>query len=650
MSAPESLNRQRFESQQARRLLDRLVGYQISPILWQKIRRGLSAGRVQSVAVRIICEREREIEKFVSEEYWSITAELEGDTPPPFMARLVKRDGKKIITPTDRKDGEKITIPDEATARKIVEVLKGIDFKVSEVVQKTRKRYPYPPFTTSKLQQDAINRLRFSAKKTMTLAQQLYEGVDLGPGEPVGLITYMRTDSTRVVPEAVKEVRALIKKEYGTQYLPKDPLLYKNQKKVQDAHEAIRPTSVFNTPERVAPFLSEEQLVLYRLIWQRFVASQMKPALIDQTSVTIAAGSHELLATGSIVRFDGFMALYTSAAENNKKNGEKETILPRLYEGMVLKCLELIPKQHFTQPPPRFSEASLVKELEENGIGRPSTYAIILSTIQEKGYVSLEKRYFRPTELGFIVTDFLVGHFPDILNVEFTAHMEENLDEIEAGKKGWVEALAEFYEPFKKVLKRVDAGIANENNKGITTDIPCPSCGEQLKIKVGKNGPFLACPAYPKCTFTSNFTRTENGEIRIVESPKAEVTNEICEKCGQPMVRKEGRYGPFLACSGYPGCKNTRSLQGNRKSPSQSAGVHCPKEGCEGELVTRRSRGGRVFYGCSRYPACHFAVWNKPVPEACPECGAPFLVEKSTKNKGTFLGCMNKQCNYEKLR
>jgi DNA topoisomerase-1 len=316
---------------------------------------------------------------------------------------------------------------------------------------------------------------------------------------------------------------------------------------------------------------------------------------------------------------------------------------------MVLQCSELIPKQHFTQPLPRFSEASLVKELEENGIGRPSTYATILSTIQEKGYVSLQKRYFRPTELGFIVTDFLVGHFPDILNVEFTAHMEENLDEIEEGKKGWVETLAEFYGPFEKVLRRVDAGIARENNKGITTDIPCPRCGERLKIKVGKNGPFLACPAYPKCTFTSNFTRAENGEIRIVESPKEEVTGEICEKCGQAMVRKEGRYGPFLACSGYPGCKNTRSLQGSKKSPPQSAGVHCPEEGCEGELVIRRSRGGRIFYGCSRYPGCNFAIWNRPVPEACPECGAPFLIEKSTKKKGAFLGCMNKKCKYEKL-
>lgn len=649
MSSPEPLNRQRFESQQARRILDRLVGYQISPLLWRKIKRGLSAGRVQSVAVRIICEREREIEKFVPEEYWSISAELEGDTPPPFMARLIKRNGEKIITPADRKDGRKITISNEAIARTIVDELKGAEFRVSEVVKKTRKRSPYPPFTTSKLQQDAINRLRFSAKKTMALAQQLYEGVDLGPGEPVGLITYMRTDSTRIAPEAAEEARNLIKKEYGTSYLPKNPVFYKNQKKVQDAHEAIRPTSVFNTPERVASFLSEDQLALYRLIWQRFVASQMNPALIDQTSVTIVAGSHEFLATGSVIGFDGFMALYTIAAGNNNKNNEKGTLLPQLHEGMNLRCLEIIPKQHFTQPPPRFSEASLVKELEENGIGRPSTYASILSTIQDKGYAALEKRYFRPTELGFIVTDFLVENFPDILSVDFTAHMEENLDEIGEGKKRWVETLAEFYVPFEKVLKRVDTGIKKENNKGINTDLSCPLCGAQLKIKVGRNGPFLACPVYPNCTFTSNFIRGENGEIRIVETPKEEVTDETCEKCGKPMVRKQGRYGPFLACSGYPDCRNTRSLKGENNNSPQSTGVSCPEDGCDGELLTRRSRRGKIFYGCSRYPECNFAIWNKPVPEKCPECGALFLVEKSTKKKGHFWACINERCEYEKL-
>ncbi|MBW2645344.1 MAG: type I DNA topoisomerase [Deltaproteobacteria bacterium] len=649
MSAPEPLNRERFESQQARRILDRLVGYQISPILWRKIKRGLSAGRVQSVAVRIVCEREREIERFVSEESWSITAGLEGEAPPPFTARLIKKDGKKIITPADRKKGEKITIPDEATAGKIVKSLEGHEFTVLDVVKKRRKRYPYPPFTTSKLQQDAINRLRFSAKKTMVLAQQLYEGVDLGPGEPVGLITYMRTDSTRVAPEAVDEARSLIKKEYGKEYLPNKPVFYKNRKKVQDAHEAIRPTAALNTPERVASFLSADQLALYRLIWQRFVASQMNPALIDQTSVTIRADSHEFLASGSVIGFNGFMALYTVAAENNNKNGKNGTILPQLHKDMVLKCLELIPKQHFTQPPPRFSEASLVKELEENGIGRPSTYAAILSTIQAKGYTSLEKRYFRPTELGFIVTDFLVENFPDVLNVDFTARMEENLDEIAEGKKGWVEALAEFYGPFKKVLKQVDAGIAKENNKGIATDIPCPECREQLRIKVGKNGPFLACPTYPKCTFTSNFTRDEKGGIRIVESPKEEVTDEICEKCGKPMVRKQGRYGPFLACSGYPDCKNTRSLNGGTVNAPESTGVVCPEDGCDGELLTRRSRRGKIFYGCSRYPECNFAIWNKPLPEKCPECGAPYLVEKSTKKKGQFIACPNKKCKYEKL-
>jgi DNA topoisomerase-1 len=645
MSSPEPLNLQRFESQQARRILDRLVGYQISPVLWRKIRRGLSAGRVQSVAVRIICERERKIEQFVAEEYWSIAAELEGESPPSFLARLTKIDDKKVITPSDRKDGEKITIPDEKTATAITNGLKGVDFVVSSVVKKTRKRHPYPPFTTSKLQQDAINKLRFSAKKTMVLAQQLYEGIELGPGEPVGLITYMRTDSTRVAAEAVEEARELIKKDYGAEYLPKKPLFYKNRKKVQDAHEAIRPTSVSNTPKSVASFLSADQLALYELIWQRFTACQMNPALIDQTTITIAAGSSEFAVTGSVIAFDGFMALYPVAAEKNKKNGE--TKLPQLQEGMPLNCLEIIPKQHFTQPPPRFSEASLVKELEENGIGRPSTYASILSTIQ-KAYVDIEKRYLKPTELGFIVTDFLVANFPDIVNVAFTAHMEENLDEIVEGKKGWVATLAEFYGPFEKVLKQVDTDITKNNNKGVATEISCPECKSPLGIKVGKNGPFLACSAYPECKFTSNFIRSEKGEIRMVERPKDEPTDETCEKCGKPMVRKQGRFGPFLACSGYPECKNTLSLQGEKDDNPQTTGVKCPEEGCDGELLMRRSRRGKVFYGCSRYPKCKFALWNKPVSESCPECGAAILVEKTTKKKGAFLACSNKECKYEK--
>ncbi|MFH1075463.1 MAG: type I DNA topoisomerase [Pseudomonadota bacterium] len=647
IASPLPINLQKFESQQARRILDRLVGYQISPLLWKKIKRGLSAGRVQSVAVRILCEREREIERFISEEYWSITAELAGETPPQFAARLTRIDGKKLVRPGDIKADDQIAIPDEQMALGLVEGLKRVDFKVLEVLKKTRKRHPYPPFTTSKLQQDAINRLRFSAKKTMMLAQQLYEGVEI-EGEPVGLITYMRTDSTRSAPEAIEEVRDFINKKYGGDYLPQTPASYKNTKQAQDAHEAVRPTSVSFTPEKVASFLTEDQLAVYRLIWQRFVASQMKPALIDQTTVFIKAGLHEFSATGSIITFDGFMAIYAVSSEES--NGDKGALLPQLKEGMALECLDLIPKQHFTQPPPRFSEASLVKELEENGIGRPSTYAAILSTIQDKGYAILENRYFKPTDLGFIVTDFLVERFPDIINVDFTAKMEENLDKIEEAEKGWIEILTGFYSPFEENLQRVEAELRKDRNKGMDTNILCPECGKPIKIKAGKNGLFLACSAFPECKFTSNFTRDEKGNIQPVAGQTAnyESTDISCEKCGKPMIKRDGRYGPFLACSGYPQCKNTKPLKGETRPQPEPTGVACPEKGCTGDLAARKTRKGKTFFGCTRYPDCKYAIWNRPLPEPCPECGAPFLVEKSTKSKGSFLACLIESCKYEK--
>jgi DNA topoisomerase-1 len=635
MASSQQLDKHKFESQQARRILDRLVGYQISPILWQKVLRGLSAGRVQSVAVCMICEREREIHAFQPEEYWSITARLEGELPPPFLAKLIKKHNKKL------------RIPDEKASQAILKDLEDACFKVEKVVHKTQKRNPLPPFTTSKLQQEAIRRLGFSAKKTMTVAQQLYEGLETSEGEPVGLITYMRTDSTRIAQEAIDEARQLIEEQFGQVYVPAKPHVFKNKKKVQDAHEAVRPTSVFRKPKDIAQFLSKDQFALYELIWQRFVACQMKPALLDRTSVTISAGPYIFQASGSVVRFPGFMALYTSSIGSQSPSENKEK-LPPLSDGMALKCHQLEPKQHFTQPPPRFSEASLVKELEENGIGRPSTYATILTTIREKGYVNLVKGLFRPSELGFIVNDLLIESFPDILNVDFTARMENYLDEIEEGEIDAIAVLEGFYDSFKKDLERATKEMHSVKGEGLAVDLDCPACGRPLRIKVGKNGPFLACSGYPNCKFTSNYTRNEKGQIEIEQVAAEQATSEICDKCGNPMIKKQGRFGPFLACSTYPACKNTRSLNAKARSKPEPTDVKCPVTGCDGELIARRSKRGKLFFGCTRYPNCTFAIWDKPVPRPCPKCMAPFLVERSTKKEGLHLRCLNKECGYKK--
>ncbi len=631
IQSPTDLDQNKFEAQQARRILDRLVGYQISPLLWRKVKSGLSAGRVQSVAVRIICERERAIQAFEAEEYWSITAHLEGPEPPAFEAKLVRKEGKKL------------RIENQEAADRILSDLDGRPFIVDKVLKKTRRRNPLPPFTTSKLQQDSIHRLRFSAKKTMTIAQQLYEGVDLGPGEPVGLITYMRTDSTRIAAEAADEALKFVRETLGADYAEQKPRFFKNKNKSQDAHEAIRPTSVFNTPEKVEPHLSADQAALYRLIWQRFVASQMKPALIDQNTVSIQAGPYQFTATGSVVTFRGFMALYQWTEPGNGE--EKKNGLPELAEKSELKLQKLLPQQHFTQPPPRFSEASLVKELEENGIGRPSTYAAILSTIRDKGYVDLIKGYFRPSELGFIVNDLVVASFPDIFDVEFTARMENDLDRIEANEAEALEVLNRFYASFEKKLEEAVEGMTSVKGVGLPTGLSCPKCGKELRIKMGKNGHFLACSGYPDCQYSRDYVRTEKGEIEAVEPAEDEPTDETCEKCGRPMILKQGKYGSFLACSGYPECKNTRSAGGN--DPNRQTGVACPVEGCTGQIVEKRSKRGKVFYGCDRFPECDYALWDKPVPRPCPQCGAAFLVEKTTKKEGTFLKCLNKGCNYK---
>jgi len=612
---PGKLQQSKYEAQQARRILDRLVGYQVSPILWEKVRRGLSAGRVQSVAVRMVCEREREIQDFVSQEYWSLTATVKGkDSAVSFDAKLTKWKGKKV------------KMANEAETLAIRKTLESVPYSVSKIVQQEKQRHPFPPFITSRLQQEAYRKLSFPAKKTMWIAQKLYEGVDLGPLGTVALITYMRTDSVRVSTEAVQQVRGWIKERFGDAYLPSKPNVYKSRRGAQEAHEAIRPTSIEMEPEKVKPHLDKDQWALYKLIWDRFVASQMPSADFLQTTVEIKANDAVFTAVGTVPVFQGFMILYVEG-EDNQENGNGEKKLPPLTEGEALELLALTPRQHFTQPPYRFSEATLIKELEEKGIGRPSTYAAILATIKEKEYVRLEKGKFSPTELGCLVNDLLVVNFPDIFDVEFTAQMEENLDQIEEGGKDWVEALKEFYLPFEKDLAMAKISMRDVKRELIPTDIVCERCGSEMVKRWGKRGYFLACSTYPKCTYTREVEG--NGENQVETDAK-------CEKCGSAMVVRNGRFGRFLACSNYPKCKFTRSLD---------TGVRCPQEGCNGLIVERKTRKGRTFYGCSNYPNCTYALWDKPVPEKCPQCGFPFLLEKHGKG-GVTKRCPQKDCGY----
>lgn len=627
------VNQNRFEAQQARRILDRLVGYQISPLLWDKVRRGLSAGRVQSVAVRMVCEREQAIEAFVSEEYWSIQARLEGKNPPPFLAQLEKAFAKKI-------DNKKNRIATGQEARAIVAAVQTAQFQVEAVEKKKKKRNPSPPFITSTMQMDANRKLRFSAKKTMTLSQRLYEGIELGAEGPTGLITYMRTDSTRINNDSLTEVREYIQGTFGQEYLPAGPNIFKTSKSAQDAHEAIRPTDVRNTPEKLSSFLEKDMLALYTLIWKRFVACQMAPAEYDQTSISLAAGDFSFKAVGSIMRFPGFLALYEEAADESAGGEEgNNATLPDLKKGDTVTLLALEEKQHFTQPPPRYTEATLVKALEENGVGRPSTYAAILSTIQEKEYVLLEQRKFLPTDLGKLVNTLLVQHFPDVLDIEFTASMEEKLDAVEAGKSPWLQVLKDFYGPFSQTLDTARQEMQSIKKSAVPTDIPCPLCGEKLVIKWGKNGEFLACANYPECRHTQDFSKNDQGEIVPKDKAQPEESGEPCEKCGKPLVFKHGRYGRFLACSGYPACKNIRAT---------GTGITCPEPDCGGEIIQKISKRGKVFYSCNRYPQCSFALWDKPVKGPCPECGSPFLLERETKKGGVQLKCPDKACGYSK--
>jgi DNA topoisomerase I len=617
---PGKIDPKKVDAQQARRVLDRLVGYKLSPLLWEKVKRGLSAGRVQSVAVRLIVDREREIQAFVPVEYWSLHARLAGRTPPEFVATL-----KEVR-------GEKASLGSGDDTRALMATLDGVPFTVKAVNRGERKRNPAAPFITSTLQQEAARRLHFSAKKTMLIAQQLYEGVEIGDEGPVGLITYMRTDSTRVAAEAQAEARQWIAARLGADYLPDAPPIYRAKQSAQEAHEAIRPTEIAREPRGIARSLTRDQLALYRLIWERFLASQMLPAVYDTVAVDIEAGDCLFRAQGARLRFRGFMAVYVESREESDAVPEEETeaALPALTPGETLRLLGLDPKQHFTEPPPRYTEASLVKTLEERGIGRPSTYAAILSTIQQRDYVRRERGALHPTELGIQITDLLTPFFPEIMDVEFTAQLEEELDRIEEGEMPWAEAVRDFYKRFTADLKRA-GGKMDDLKRGTETGQACPECGQPLLEKWGRFGKFLACSGYPECRFTQNLDGAGRGK------PKDEPTGETCEQCGKPMVRKHGRYGEFVACSGYPECRNTKPV---------SIGVGCPEAGCDGQIVQRRSKRGRVFYSCSRFPDCKFVLWRRPIAAPCPKCGAPFLTERRGRGGRTIRECVRENCDY----
>jgi len=672
---PREIDQNLVDAQQTRRVLDRIVGYQVSPLLWDKVRRGLSAGRVQTVALRLIVEREREIKAFEKKEYWTIDAHLGAAKPPAFDARFVGR------------GDEKTEIPNGEESKKITDALEAATWTVKTVEKKERRRSAAPPFTTSKLQQDGSRKLRFSVKRMMMIAQRLYEGVELGDEGSVGLITYMRTDSVRVSNDAVTEVRELINSAYGKEFLPETPNVYKSKKEAQEAHEAIRPTSAARHPDEIKKYLGEDEYKVYKLIWQRFVASQMMPAVFDQTGVDIEAKSANetfiFRVTGSVLKFEGFLKVYEESKEG--KDEEDEALkhkLPPLEVGQKLTLKEIKPEQHFTEPPPRFNEASLVKELEERGIGRPSTYATILSTILERQYVQKVGGKFSPTETGLVVTDLLVKNFAEIFDPAYTARLEEELDEIGEGKEPWKQALGDFYKKFSKDLRYAEKHMENIKRMEKPTEEKCERCGSPLVLKWGKHGSFYACSSYKKddpesCTFT------KENPINLPELDTAEMPetgqDEYCENCGRVMVLKRGRFGQFMACTGYPDCKTTRRLDQGKRVPDvpleeicpacktrnlvlrhgrygefiscsgypdckyikqNFIGVKCPQ--CkDGELVEKKARRrGNTFYGCSNYPNCEFTSAYKPVAETCPSCGSPYLLEKHLKS-GSMLICPN---------
>lgn len=638
---PRAIAVELVDAQQARSVLDYLVGFNLSPFLWKKIRYGLSAGRVQSVALRLICEREKEIRAFTEQEYWTIAARLGVAPGQEFKAGLVDVGGKKL---------GKFDLPDGETAEVIKNALQAGSYRVAKVTKSEKKRNPSPPFTTSTLQQEASRKLGFSAKKTMSTAQKLYEGIDIGEGGTVGLITYMRTDSVNLSSQALKEAHDVISAAYGKEYALAKPRVFKTKtKNAQEAHEAIRPTYIVKTPTELKKFLTPDLHKLYELIWKRTVACQMTEALLDQTSVDITADLAEpiptgpfaaakhcgLRAAGTVIRFPGFMKLYIEGLDDQDE--EKEGLLPAMSEGADLKLHELLPEQHFTQPPPRYTEATLVKTLEEFGIGRPSTYASIMNTLVERKYTRLEKKRFFPEDVGMVVNDLLVAHFSRYVDYNFTAGLEEELDQVSRGEKQWKPLLKEFWEPFVTLLKQKEGEVQKSDLTTEATDEKCPECSQPLVVKLGKRGKFIACSGFKEgCKYTRNIDGDKGGE-----AAEPEVSDEKCDKCGAAMLVKDGRYGKYLACSGYPGCKNIQPLVKPR-----GTGVVCP-ECKEGELTEKKSRYGKMFYSCNRYPQCKFALWDLPVHQPCPKCGFPVVVKKVYKRKGEFLKCPKEGCDWQ---
>lgn len=700
---PKPVNQNLVDAQQTRRILDRLVGYKVSPILWKTIGGKLSAGRVQTVAVRMVVEREREIEAFKETEYWSVIANLSAALPPNFDSKLYKiaavgEDGKSIQEKTIKSGkfdeevrSSEIHIKTAGEAGSIVAEANGEAFIVDAVATKERKRNPTPPFITSKLQQEASRKLGFAVKKTMMVAQKLYEGIELGSEGAVGLITYMRTDSTRISDAAMNEVRGYIGGSYGEGYVPAKPNLYRSKKDAQDAHEAIRPTDVTRTPESLMSKLGPDELKLYRLIWQRFVASQMAPAVFDQTAIDIKAGRFIFRSTGSILKFDGFLKVYQEGRDEKhaEEEDDEDRRLPIVTQGEKLNLNSISPEQHFTEPPPRYSEATLVKALEEKGIGRPSTYAAIMTTIQEREYVEKVEGRFHPTPLGTTVNDLLIESFDDIFNTAYTARMEEALDEIEEGKLNWRSALHGFYGKFAKDLELAAESIKNKKKTSIPTDEVCEKCGSGMVIKFGRFGQFLACANYPECKNTREVASKRAAANGSSDAENKKVESEevpACELCGREMALKKGRFGSFYGCTGYPECKNIRKItKGDQKpvAPPVPLDELCPKDGanlvrrqgrfgefiscsnypkcdfvkretlgiacekCGGEIAIKKSRRGKVFYGCVNYPKCDVVYWDKPVEKSCPSCSAPRLLQKTTKREGTVHYCKNEDCDYK---
>ncbi len=598
---PRAINKPLVDAYQARRVLDRLVGYKLSPLLWKKVRRGLSAGRVQSVALRLIVDRERDIQAFIPVEFWTIEVPFDTQTDPT----------ERFSSSFHSVGGTRVEVNTEAEAMSHVEAIRAAGtYTVSEVRKREQKQNPPRPFITSTLQQEAARKLGFSARKTMVVAQQLYEGVEVGAEGQVGLITYMRTDSVHLAVSAVQEVRELITAKYGDQYLPAKPPTFKSKKGAQEAHEAIRPTHSARIPDDIARSLEADQLKLYRLIWERTVACQMNEALFDATSVDIAAADHVLRATGRVMIFDGFLVVYREGRDDEPE--EVEGRLPELTEGQTLTLVDVLPSQHFTQPPPRFTEASLVKALEENGIGRPSTYAATLSTLVDREYITIDQRRIFPTDTALVVTDLLVEHFPEIVDVKFTATMEEELDEIAEGNKDWPEVLRQFYDPFERLLEKKDKEITRDDLIKETTDEICPKCEGPMMIKLGRYGKFLSCANYPECKGTRQIDGTQRPE-------PTEVPGEKCELCGSPLLLRHGRFGPFTGCSRYPECKYVKK---------ETIGGKCPK--CsEGKLQQRRSKRKTTFYGCTRYPDCDYVMGTRPLEDPCEKCGGTMAADEA---------------------